>query len=157
MKLRSRRAWGQVSNIPLDTEKARKWATLYPILTRTLIYSSYPASGKEDVCRWVTNIGVTVRKFSYESCEQGFKPWTTLPGWLSRLSRVKQKACAARLGHVEETGRMGDRLHCFSSFLLLLASFSSNSLESSALHLKADFLQSFWLVRNGVGLKPTDL
>ena len=77
------------------------------------------------------------------SCEQGFKSGTVLPGWPSRLTRVKQKACTARLGHVEETVRVGEHLHWFSSFLLLLAIFSSNSLEPSALHLKADFLQSF--------------
>lgn len=156
MKLRSRRDWGQIRNIPLDTEKARKWAAPYPILTHTLTYSSYPASGKEDACRWVTNMGVAVGKFSYESCEQGFKSRAMLPAHPG-LAGFKQKACIVRLGHVEQTERAGERLHWFSSFLLLLASFLSNSLEPSAIHLKAGFLQSFWLVRNGVGLKPTDL
>lgn len=155
MKPRSRSAWGQISTIPLDTEKARKWAT--PYLTHPLTYSLYLAPGKEDACSGVKSIGDVVSRFSCGGSEQGFKPWTALLAWPSRFSRIEWKVRIARPGHVEGTGRTGELRQLFSSFLLLLASFLSNSLEPSALHLKADFLQSFRLVKNGVGLKPTGL
>lgn len=55
------------------------------------------------------------------------------------------RKCALQDGHVEETGRTGEFIQLFSSFLLFIASFLSSSLDPSALH-------HFDLLRVGWGL-----